>query len=199
MKIKKVDRRVSRTRQFLHEALLSLILEKGYEAITVQDIIDRANVGRSTFYAHFYDKRDLLQNGFQMLKEMLTAQCPLSQKRLVSPQHFYFSFSLIMFEHAREYYRLYQAFVGKQSGAMVQEQMLELFRELVREELEVLENSYRYTLPLEVLVYYISNAYMSLLNWWLDHDMPYPTEKMDQIFHTLILPSIQASVEPITH
>src|SRR6186713_2598586 len=54
------DRRVSRTRRALKEALTDLILEKGYEAVTVQHVIDRADVGRSTFYAHFLDKDDLL-------------------------------------------------------------------------------------------------------------------------------------------
>ena len=54
------DRRVGKTRKALKEALTDLILEKGYEAVTVQDVIDRADVGRSTFYAHFVDKDDLL-------------------------------------------------------------------------------------------------------------------------------------------
>ncbi|MCP4222921.1 MAG: helix-turn-helix transcriptional regulator, partial [Actinomycetia bacterium] len=53
------DRRVRRTKQRLHEALMSLIVEKGYDKITVQDLIDRADVGRSTFYAHFETKDDL--------------------------------------------------------------------------------------------------------------------------------------------
>ena len=54
------DRRVARSRRALKEALTDLILERGYEAVTVQDVIDRADVGRSTFYAHFLDKDDLL-------------------------------------------------------------------------------------------------------------------------------------------
>ena len=54
------DRRVGKTRRALKEALTDLILEKGYEGVTVQDVIDRADVGRSTFYAHFIDKDDLL-------------------------------------------------------------------------------------------------------------------------------------------
>ena len=54
------DRRVARSRRALKEALTDLILEQGYESVTVQDVIDRADVGRSTFYAHFVDKDDLL-------------------------------------------------------------------------------------------------------------------------------------------
>ena len=54
------DRRVARSRRALKEALTDLILERGYESVTVQDVIDRADVGRSTFYAHFLDKDDLL-------------------------------------------------------------------------------------------------------------------------------------------
>src|SRR4029079_1728498 len=56
----KADRRVARTRRALKEALTDLILEGGYESGTVQDVIARADVGRSTFYAHFLDKDDLL-------------------------------------------------------------------------------------------------------------------------------------------
>ena len=65
------DRRVQRTHHLLNHALLSLIQEKGFEALTVQDIIDRANVGRSTFYAHFADKEDLFLQGFESLSAEL--------------------------------------------------------------------------------------------------------------------------------
>ena len=68
------DRRIVRTRKLLHESLLALMIEKGYEAVTIQHIIDRANVGRSTFYSHFLDKQDLLQSGFDQLKQQLTHQ-----------------------------------------------------------------------------------------------------------------------------
>ena len=67
------DRRVRRTRAALREALLALMTEKGYEAVTVQDLIDRADIGRSTFYSHFTDKTDLLHD---MLTEMRTLAEP---------------------------------------------------------------------------------------------------------------------------
>lgn len=59
-----IDRRAIRTRKALHDALMRLILRKGYEATTVQEVIDEANVGRSTFYAHYTGKEDLLRKGF---------------------------------------------------------------------------------------------------------------------------------------
>src|SRR6266542_5467464 len=71
MEAKAPDRRVQRTRQLLQGALMSLIQEKGYEALTVQDILDRANAGRATFYAHFDDKEDLLVSRLDGLRASL--------------------------------------------------------------------------------------------------------------------------------
>src|SRR6266511_3052594 len=65
------DRRVRRTRRTLHEALIALILERGYERVTVQDILDRADVGRSTFYAHYRDKEALLLTSFDDVRDEL--------------------------------------------------------------------------------------------------------------------------------
>jgi AcrR family transcriptional regulator len=54
----KTDRRVQRTRELLQKALIELISERGYDAITIQDIVDHANVGRTTFYLH-YNSQDV--------------------------------------------------------------------------------------------------------------------------------------------
>src|SRR5437899_3343596 len=66
-----MDRRIPRTRAMLQHALTSLILKKGYDAITIQDICDKANVGRSTFYAHYTSKDDLKRSGFAHLRKEL--------------------------------------------------------------------------------------------------------------------------------
>ena len=78
---KKGDRRINRTRKLMHEALMALIVEKGYEAVTVQDILDRADVGRSTFYAHYRDKDQLLLSGFEYLRTLFEQQ----QQSLLDP------------------------------------------------------------------------------------------------------------------
>jgi AcrR family transcriptional regulator len=110
---KKLDRRVQRTRRLLHEALIFLILEKKYESITVQEILDRADVGRSTFYLHFRDKDELLVSGFQNLESLLksvqavyaTVPGKSSYKRIIG-------FSLAMFERAKEYREVHRALLG---------------------------------------------------------------------------------------
>lgn len=65
-----VDRRVQKSKKLLSDALVSLILEKGYEEVTIQDILDRANIGRSTFYAHFENKEQLLLFGHEHLRNL---------------------------------------------------------------------------------------------------------------------------------
>src|SRR5215831_9760971 len=56
------DRRVKRTQNLLAKALISLTLEKGYEAITIRDITERADVGYATFFRHYHDKDALLHD-----------------------------------------------------------------------------------------------------------------------------------------
>jgi AcrR family transcriptional regulator len=104
------DRRVRRTRRALHDALLTLMTEKSYDAVTVQDIIDRADVGRSTFYSHFTDKRDLLDSGFEDLNPAArSTSCSLSQ-RLAQPAarggEGMLCFCLPLLQHAHSHRRL---------------------------------------------------------------------------------------------
>src|SRR5918995_7303911 len=114
------DRRIERTQQLLRGALRSLIQEKGFEALTVQEIIDRANVGRATFYAHFDNKDDLLASGFEDLRAALRARQHDALSRGRSVEERVFAFSQDMFAHANEYCDVFRAMVGKRSGAAVQ-------------------------------------------------------------------------------
>src|SRR6266446_9618264 len=98
---KAIDRRIPRTMAMLQQALNSLILKKGYEAITIKDICDAANVGRSTFYAHFKNKDDLMRSGLEPLRKLLVDR---QKEALATPgdvKDRSFGFSAAMFEHAR--------------------------------------------------------------------------------------------------
>src|SRR5829696_4755972 len=103
----KADRRSERTRRLLNAALIELMLEQRYDEITVQDIIDRANIGRSTFYAHYLDKEDLLVSGFTRVFDMLSEhpQQGAEEKYQAPPSLARF------FQHVQEHYHLYKALV----------------------------------------------------------------------------------------
>src|SRR5215210_3732427 len=109
------DRRVRRTRRALHDALLTLMIEKSYDAITIQDIIDRADVGRSTFYSHFTDKRDLLDSGFEDLNQLL-AQPPPSAVR---GREGMLRFTLTLFQHAHAHRRLARALTARRGASPI--------------------------------------------------------------------------------
>jgi tetracycline repressor-like protein len=113
------DRGIQRTRKLLQDALVAMMIEKGLEATTVQDIIDQANVGRATFYAHFADKETLLASRLEDLRARLTERLKQAPGGL--------GFSLAMLEHAREHLPLYSAIVGRESGAFVLQRIHRMF------------------------------------------------------------------------
>jgi len=184
------DRRVQRTRKFLQDALMALILEQGYETITVQDIIDRANVGRSTFYDHYLDKQDLLLSGFTQLREFLAQQRPT----VTASGDLRMGFSLPMFEHACSYRPIYRAMIGKQSGAVVGKQIQQLLTDLVRGELAALVPHEATPVALEIVVQYTVSAFMGLLVWCADHDTPATAAEIDAIFQRLTMPGVLAGL-----
>src|SRR5258706_10394854 len=107
MRNTKADRRSQRTRQLVHTALIELMLERRYDEITVQDIIDRANVGRSTFYAHYLDKEDLLVSGFTQVLDALRQHMEQHQQGdwRTPPGLAFF------FQHVQTHHQLYKALV----------------------------------------------------------------------------------------
>src|SRR5512139_4063861 len=102
----KQDRRSRRTRQALVEALLALLTAKNYDEISINDIVDRANVGRSTFYAHYQDKDDLLRNGFGRALELLIQHVSFGE----ADQDLKLDATLL-FRHAKGHYELYRTLV----------------------------------------------------------------------------------------
>src|ERR1044072_8198486 len=119
------DRRVRRTRRMLRDALFALVFEKGYDRVTVQDVLDRAAVGRSTFYAHFRDKEALLLAGFDELSDELRrelAALPGADPMVPADAVFRFAYE-------RE--RGFQAMCGKQGGDVVQRHLRKLLAELL--------------------------------------------------------------------
>jgi AcrR family transcriptional regulator len=170
---------------------VALILEKGYEAVTVQDILDRANLGRSTFYTHFHDKGELLFGGFLELmaefetghKDMLSMKTPSGHDDL----------SLALFRHVEERRHLFKAMLGKQSGEMAVKQAHKYLTTYMRRHLKAaMPDDKQAAVPLDVTTHFLVSSFLSLLIWWLDHNLPYTADEMDAMYRQLALPGVMA-------
>lgn len=180
------DRRVRRTRAALNAAVVDLIVERGYDAVTVQDIIERADVGRSTFYAHYKDKDDLLLGGIEVLRPMIDSR---SSDRLLG-------FSLELFRHARSHRRFHRAVVGRRAGNIVLKWLTSMVADLVRQDLARFPQRPTASIPPELLVQFVAGAYMSVLTAWLTADDDVGVEEVDRFFRTLVVGGLTAVIDP---
>jgi AcrR family transcriptional regulator len=193
METQKVDRRVQRTRQLLKDALIALILEKGYDKITVQNIIDRANVGRSTFYAHFLDKDDLMESSVEKLKEELGQHMFLASDG--DPENVLMP-SLALFRHTQKQHHLYKAMIGGKGIDIVVKAIRDGLTAHARAHFEDAERAgKRLAIPMDILVTHLAGSLQTLLTWWLDNDIPYSPERMNEMFMQLVVGGIDAVIE----
>src|SRR5215510_16130716 len=118
----KIDRRIQRTQELLQKALIELIGEQGYDVTTIQDIVDRANVGRTTFYKHYNSKDDLFMSCHEVILSdfHMSPIHPLSREELLSleaPPAMTMAYRHLA--EARE--RLYHIFEGKDGSLILRQ------------------------------------------------------------------------------
>jgi AcrR family transcriptional regulator len=182
----KSDRRVDRTITALRTALIGLIQEKHYDSITVQDIIDRANVGRSTFYTHFRDKEDVLVGDWKRFLDMMVGFIDFDK---AASGRFVPIRELML--HLKEYHSLYRALA--KSGKS--ERLFTVGVAYLTERIEAkiapaIARKPAPSVPPGICSYYLAIQIFAFLRWWLDQNMPYSPEEMDKMFHELIGPGI---------
>jgi AcrR family transcriptional regulator len=186
-----IDRRVERTLKSMHQALVSLILEKGYDAITIKDIVDRANVGRSTFYAYYNSKDELLEAGLKELHRSLASHQKAIRTTGGAASESKLKFSRALFEHAAGYHDIYRAMMGKHGGTVVMLRMRALLSDLVRDDFKSIAPDKRVAdIPRGAVIEFVVGSIVSVLTWWLDEKTKLSAAEVDAIFRRLTLPSI---------
>lgn len=199
MENKKADRRVTRTRRMLRDAMMGLTLEKGFESITIEEITSRADIGRATFYLHYRDKEDLLLESIDSAINDLIAQIshlPISTWVLADDvsdeaitEH---SPIYLVFQHAAENADLYRIILRGEGVPQAQKRIRNLIARSVSEFLsmkiqkEGLE--IHPTVPLEVFANYFAGSLLGILSWWLEAERPYPTSEMAEMFRKMLYP-----------
>ena len=178
------DLRVRRTRRLLAQALVELARERPFETITARDLTDRAEIGYATFFRHYGSPADLLRSVVDdLLTELLDLLPPLAGS---DPQQA----GTLIFRHAREHADLYHLLLRT-------DRSLDLLDDAVRVGMESLREAYEAKpgsrVPLEVAAHHFIHSFISLIRWWLDHDMPYEPELMGEIYRDLILRPTEAA------
>ena len=184
------DRRIHKTQNLLRSALGSLIAEKPYDSIVVKEILDRANVGRSTFYMHFQDKDDLLVSG---IHEML-GPIPIRPSPGKGHDRFLW-FSLPVFEHHYRHAHAWSDRIGTKGRAILHEHLRRVLAKIIRssmkQELGAVRKASR-QIPADLMSEYVASTFVLVLNWWLDKKMSLPPKEINDLFRKLILPTLSA-------
>jgi AcrR family transcriptional regulator len=191
MKNNQEDRRTVKTRQAIQEALFSLMHEKQYNKITIQDIIDRANVGRSTFYSHFETKDELFLSSTEHLLEVLNRYI-MSYVENRNDEH-----RLIpvveLFDHIKENSRLIKGLIKADGAELFFNKAQSYWNRKIEEYLLLqLPEEKEPKVPVSILTNHISSTLINLLKWWVNNKMSYTPSQMDRYFQELVNPCIDS-------
>lgn len=186
----RTDRRVARTREALRDALLGLLVERGWDGIDVQSLCERANIGRSTFYLHFPNKEELLKGSFGDLRTALRASVPRT-----APPADQLAFVGGLIEHVHQQRQVFHAMLGRRSGHYVQDRFRELLVDLVEAERPA---GARRSWHAHAISNYLGGALFQLLIWWLGASRPQRPREIEALFHELSQPALRSarSVRP---
>jgi AcrR family transcriptional regulator len=187
----KLDRRVQRTRQLLRDSLITLILEKGYDAVTVQDITDRANLGRATFYLHYRDKEELLISSLEeTFDELVKTIGPMPQNNTEGRPPI-----LIAFEHASQNRDLYRVMLSGQGAAVIGRPIHEYLVGVFKERLNQHFRQQPLPIPVDIVAHHMAGSLLSLLTWWIESDTGYSPEYMARAFQQLTIRAMLALLQ----
>ena len=196
MKKTSEDRRTLKTRKALSNALISLMREKNYEAISVQEILDRADIGRSTFYTHYCDKNELLVAGLQGLKAFLQDAQKSVASTATSSHIKVIGFSLAMFEHANDHKDVFRSLVNGQGWTIVSKNMEEIIVQLMKKEARPLYNkTIASAIPFDLFIDFLGATFIAVITWWFHYKHPLSPEEINSLFCALVIPTLKDSLK----
>lgn len=179
---RRLDRRVQRTRKLLRDSLMALILEEGFDTLSIQDITDHANVGRATFYLHYKDKDELLldvidqfiADFLDQVPQLSATQWRLEDSKVVTK----------LFDFAAEHYDLYRILIIGRGGITAARQLQNTIAKNIQDsiEIDVGKNGFTPLIPADFLANHLAGSLLAIIYWWLDNDLPYSVEEMALMF-----------------
>jgi AcrR family transcriptional regulator len=185
------DRRVRKTKASLHDALFGLAREKPYPSIAVKEILDRANVGRSTFYTHFCDKDDLLQSGIHEILETFQ-----DRRRSGRPLERLLAFSLPLLKHIEGHRRVAGPRMKREGWLIMHSHLENVLTRLIADELAALPRVRPEPPPSALVARYVASTFVLVLNWWVENGAPTTSTEVDARFRDLVVPTLTVLLSP---
>ena len=197
MPARALDRRLARTRGLLLDAFSREMVERGFERMTVQHLLDRSGVGRSTFYSHFKGKDDLLEASLRRLQSGLRAAWDEMRAQSGSAGA-PLGFSRAFFRHVDGHRRIYDLVAGKPSEVTLDRHMRRMLTELVLEDVLRRPRARRGSKAAEVAAEFVSGALWSLMVWWISTRSRLSADDLDAHFRRLTLEGLEGVFGPGT-
>jgi AcrR family transcriptional regulator len=195
----KQDRRVNRTRRLLRESLMKLVVEKGYDSVTIEDITEKAELGRTTFYLHYRDKEELLLESIDAIAEELTAhiyqqiQAGNPSGRFLSGENQFRPIQFV-FEHASNNRMLYQIILRGEGSTIAASRIRQIIFDaaqmffllyLGQEKVDSIGKA-----NMDIIAAYFSSSLLGFLTWWLESESKIPPAEIGEIIQNLIFRGI---------
>jgi AcrR family transcriptional regulator len=173
------DRRVQQTNTRLREAFISLVRERGYEAVAIRDVVERAGVGRSTFYTHFGDLEELHEQWLKDFSAQSNAGRPL------------LDFAHSFLEHAKDRRGAWHGLGRKRGGASIQRRFRQHLLALAQAEVKQIVPRQRPAV-IDATSRYLAGGFAEVLFWWIEGTAKISHAEVDEIFHRLTKPILDA-------
>jgi AcrR family transcriptional regulator len=178
---------VQRTKTSLQDALIGLAREKPYPSIAVKEILDRANVGRSTFYTHFRDKDELLESG---IHELLRSAH--GRRRSGGALEQVIAFSRPILEYVGEHRRAGGPSMKREGRVVMHRHLENVLTTLVAADVATALRGRQSTpqMPADLVARHVASTFVLVLNWWVESEAALLPAEVDALFRALVLPSL---------
>jgi len=164
-----VDLRVQRSLHLIRDAFIALVVEEGFDQVTVHAIAQRAQINRATFYRHYSDKYDLAEKLIDLLfvdvRQLDSAE--LANNPYVATQR--------LFEHVQHYLKFYRTMLGPKGIPGFAERVRAEVERQMEAVLSIQEAGLK--VPLPALLRYMASAQVGFVQWWVENNMPCSTEQ----------------------
>ncbi len=189
IKAPKIDRRKQRTRRMLRQALLELIVEKGYEHTSIQDITDRADVSRATFYLHYTGgKEELLNSSIrEMYDELATAYQSFSLQEVLETGSSETLINPADYQHVADHADFYRAMLSEKGApffiSTVHSYLANVCEEMLIEAEQ--HSGQKPVVPVEMMAHALAGLEIGVVMWWLQSGMHHSPEQMAKMHYYL--------------